>query len=184
MRHERGPRAVKGAGSAYRPRGRAIRSNLSWYGFASGMGVLRSHPVRRAVRGLVKELRAGVKPARKNEVMAAFGGGSQLWSRCRPVPRSCERCGDLSDFRGTSLGIEEPTDPGDEGALAELEPTRSSDLERPEGSIGVSCWVPADTLGEAAQVGHDVVLQTCTTVTGRTHEPYDPDPGHPVNARG
>jgi hypothetical protein len=61
----------------------------------------------------------------------------------------------------------------DEAGLANLAPTYSYDMDPPEGSIGVSCWVRADAVGEAAQVGHDVVLEACTRFTGRTYALWD-----------
>ena len=106
--------------------------------------------------------------------MAAFGGGSQLWRVDVVLRRDRSTDAEISAiFESLGSALKGRPTLADEAPLADLEPTYSYDLEPPEGSIGVSCWVRADTLGEAAQVAHDVVVQACTTVTGRTHELWD-----------
>ena len=111
---------------------------------------------------------------RKNEVVSAFGDGSQLWRVDVVLHRdraTDDQVAAIFESMGSALQVV-PTLP-DEAALADLEPTYSYDIEPPHGSIGVSCWVRADTLGQAAQVGHDVVVQAARTVTGRTHGLWD-----------
>jgi hypothetical protein len=99
--------------------------------------------------------------------MAALGSGSDLWR----VDVVLRRDGG-SDVESlaivavlTALLDGRPT-AADEDVLGGPHPEASYDMPPPEGSVGVSCWVRADTLGDAVQVGHDAVVAAAREVTG------------------
>jgi hypothetical protein len=105
--------------------------------------------------------------------MAAFGSGAQLW-RVDVVLRGID--GDehvdavLSRLREE---LSDTLDLPDEAALANVEETGSYDMDPPDGSLGVSCWVRADAVGEAVQTGTDTVVAACVELTGRSSELWD-----------
>jgi len=65
----------------------------------------------------------------------------------------------------TALLEGRPTTP-DEDVLGGPCPAASYDMPPPEGSVGASCWVRADTVGQAAQTGLDGVVAAARQVTG------------------
>src|SRR2546429_7642680 len=46
-------------------------------------------------------------------------------------------------------------------------PTYSFDISPPDGSIGVSCWLEADSASEAADAGLRLVSDAARTITGK-----------------
>jgi hypothetical protein len=99
--------------------------------------------------------------------MAALGSGSDLW-RVDVVLRrdggsDVESLAIVAALSARLEGL--PTSP-DEDVLGGPRPEASYDMPPPEGSVGVSCWVRADTVGEAVQVGHDAVVAAASGVTG------------------
>lgn len=106
--------------------------------------------------------------------MAAFGSGTALW-RIDVVLR-CDGCtqeqADHIVERLTAAGAAHAATP-DEAVFPDVRATYSFDLEPPEGSVGASFWVRADTLGEATQVGYDAMLTAAIEVTGRALPLWD-----------
>src|SRR4051794_11369937 len=45
--------------------------------------------------------------------------------------------------------------------------TNSYDMAPPDGSIGISCWIRADSAGEAVENALSVVTEAAATVTGK-----------------
>jgi hypothetical protein len=90
--------------------------------------------------------------------VAAFGAGSQLWRvdvvlRLGAAP---------SDAPAKVLGLLAARQQGlptldDEKVHPSLEATGSYDLPAPDGEVGISCWVRAESVGQAAQAAFDVV---------------------------
>ncbi len=99
--------------------------------------------------------------------MAALGSGSALW-RVDVVLRR-EGGSDVESVAVvaalTTLLDGRPTT-ADEDVLGGPTPASSYDMPPPEGSVGVSCWVRADSVGDAVQVGHDAVVAAAREVTG------------------
>ena len=99
--------------------------------------------------------------------MAALGSGSALW-RVDVVLRrdggsDVESEAIVAALTAVLEGL--PTS-ADEDVLGGPHPEASYDMPPPEGSVGVSCWVRADTVGDAVQVGHDAVVAAAHEVTG------------------
>lgn len=98
--------------------------------------------------------------------MAAFGSGTQLWRvdvvlRLGATPSDAPiRVLDLL----TAWQRDLPTET-DERVHPSLEATGSYDLPAPDGEVGVSCWVRANSVGEAAQLAYDVVSRAYREVT-------------------
>jgi hypothetical protein len=61
----------------------------------------------------------------------------------------------------------------DEMVHPSVRATGSYDLPAPDGEVGVSCWVRADSVGVAAQLAFDVVSLAYTEVSGRPAELWD-----------
>ena len=55
----------------------------------------------------------------------------------------------------------------------DVNPTSSYDMPPPDGSLGISCWVRASTVGEAADIAFAVVSDAATSVTGEAHPLWD-----------
>lgn len=106
--------------------------------------------------------------------MAAFGSGSELWRvdvvLRRGTAASDTQAGVLD--RMTRWLTDLPTQ-ADEEVHPTLAATYSYDLSAPEGEVGISCWVRADSLGQAAQLGFETVAQAFTEVAGRPPELWD-----------
>jgi hypothetical protein len=106
--------------------------------------------------------------------VSAFGIGSDLWR----VDVVLRRDGAADYEKAEVLELlaswleDLPTSPGEE-PLPDVVSTFSFDMEPPEGSLGFSCWVRADTVGSAAQAGYDVVQRACAQVTGQPHRLWD-----------
>jgi hypothetical protein len=106
--------------------------------------------------------------------VAAFGKGSNLW-RVDVVLRrdgaTDEEVDAILSLLAAALA-RLPT-PDNEEALPDLATTGSFDMEPPGGSLGVTCWVRADSVGGAVQAGYDAVQSACTQVTTRPHALWD-----------
>ena len=100
-------------------------------------------------------------------VMAAVGSGHQLW-RVDVVLRRAAPTDDVSAavVAAVTARLDGPDASPDEKVLGAPRDTSSFDMPPPEGSIGVSCWVRADDVGQAARVGHAAVVAAAQDVTG------------------
>jgi hypothetical protein len=99
--------------------------------------------------------------------MAALGSGSELWRVDVVLRRSSPSDAEVSAVVGlVTARLDDPRPAEDEEIFGSPVATSSFDLNPPEGSIGVSCWVRADTVGDAASVGHEVVTEAALAVTG------------------
>ena len=106
--------------------------------------------------------------------MAAFGTGAQLWRvdvvlRLGAVPSdaSAKVLSLLASWQGDLPTL------SDENVHPSLRETGSYDLPAPDGEVGVSCWVRADTVGDAAQLGFGVVSRAYTAVSGLPADLWD-----------
>ena len=61
----------------------------------------------------------------------------------------------------------------DEAIFRDIESTASYDIPPPEGSVGVSLWVRADSVGAAVQVGFDAVQTAAAEIIGKTLPLWD-----------
>ncbi len=106
--------------------------------------------------------------------MAAFGTGSQLW-RVDIVPRRGTAASSTQTrvLETLATWLADLPTPADEEVHPSLQGTYSYDLTAPEGEIGVSCWVRADSLGEAAQTGYEVVARAFEDAVGSPAELWD-----------
>lgn len=99
--------------------------------------------------------------------MAALGSESHLWRvdvvLRRPGPSEPETSAVVALVTSQ---LDDPREVQDEEIFGGPRGTQSFDLDPPEGSIGVSCWVRADTVGAAAEVGHQSVVSAALAVTG------------------
>jgi hypothetical protein len=106
--------------------------------------------------------------------VAAFGTGSKLWRvevvlrRGTALPSTQEQVLDLL----ASWQRDQPSST-DERVHPSLRATSSYDLAAPDGEVGVACWVRADSLGKAAQIGYDVVARAFAEVTGQPADLWD-----------
>lgn len=67
-----------------------------------------------------------------------------------------------------------PSEHAEEDVVAQdVEPTSSYDMSPPDGSLGISCWVRASTVGEAADIAFTVMSDAATSVTGEPHPLWD-----------
>ena len=100
-------------------------------------------------------------------VMAALGSGHHLW-RVDVVLRRAAPTDDVSAavVAAVTARLDGPDATLDEQVLSAPRDTYSFDMPPPEGSIGVSCWVRADDVGQAASVGHAAVAAAAQDVTG------------------
>ena len=106
--------------------------------------------------------------------VASLGSGSELWR----VDVVLCREGVTEDVEALVLEVIESAlsgtpDNADEEIFTPVASTYSFDMEPPGGSVGVSCWVRADTAGEATQVGFDAVRDAVREVTGRALPLWD-----------
>jgi hypothetical protein len=106
--------------------------------------------------------------------VTAFGTGSGLW-RVDVVLRRGTASADthvevLGLLATWQSGL--PTLP-DEQVHRDLRETWSYDLPAPDGEVGVSCWVRADSVGEAAQTAYDVVARAFHAVSGQPADLWD-----------
>ena len=62
---------------------------------------------------------------------------------------------------------------GDVDPAHRVRPTGSYDMPPPDGSIGVSCWIPASSAGEAADTALRIVSAAARAVTGQDHPLWD-----------
>jgi hypothetical protein len=106
--------------------------------------------------------------------MAAFGSGSELWRVDVVLRRGTAESGTEARVldRLTEWLTALPTRT-DEEVHPSLAGTYSYDLSAPEGEVGVSCWVRADSLGQAAQLGFDTVARAFVEVVGRPADLWD-----------
>ena len=107
-------------------------------------------------------------------LMAALGSGNELWRVDVVLRRSASSDAEASAvvaLLASQLDDRRPTP--DEEIFGGPAPTQSFDLDPPEGSIGVSCWVRADTVGLAADLGHAVVSEAAQEVTGENLPLWD-----------
>ena len=99
--------------------------------------------------------------------MAALGSGSGLWRVDVVLRRSTASDAEVPAVVAlVTSQLDDPRPAHDEEIFGGPAATQSFDLNPPEGSIGVSCWVRADTVGEAASVGHEAVAEAALAVTG------------------
>ena len=99
--------------------------------------------------------------------MAALGSGQHLW-RVDVVLRCSTRSSEEESAVVELLTswLDDPQASPDEEIFGAPRETSSFDMSPPGGSIGVSCWVRADDVGRASQVGHDAVVAAVLDVTG------------------
>ena len=99
--------------------------------------------------------------------MAALGSGSDLW-RVDVVLRrdSGSDVESVAIVAVVTSMLDGLATAADEAVLGGPHPESSYDMPPPEGSVGVSCWVRADSVGEAVQIGHDAVVSAAREVTG------------------
>jgi hypothetical protein len=111
---------------------------------------------------------------REDASVAAFGSGSGLW-RVDVVLRLSGAPTDAETQILALLGSWQEGLPSsnDDRVHPSLQGTYSFDIAPPDGQIGVSCWVRADGVGEAAQLAHDIVSRAYTQTTGRDAELWD-----------
>lgn len=99
--------------------------------------------------------------------MAALGSGADLW-RVDVVLRRASGTDvetmAIVQLLTSRLDGRAPT--ADEDIFGGPREASSFDLPPPEGSVGVSCWVRADSVGEAVQVGYEAVVAAAGEVTG------------------
>jgi hypothetical protein len=101
-------------------------------------------------------------------VMAALGSGDHLWRVDVVLRRSTQSDSETSAVVDMlTAWLDDPTVATDEEITGAPRATYSFDLNPPEGSIGVSCWVRADNVGQATRVGHDAVVAAAQEVTGQ-----------------
>ena len=106
--------------------------------------------------------------------MAAFDTGSQLWRvdvalRLGSAPSDAPTkvlCL-LASWQGDLPTLV------DEKVHPSLRATGSYDLPAPDGEVGVSCWVRADSVRDAAQLAFDMVSRAYTQVSGRPADLWD-----------
>ena len=100
-------------------------------------------------------------------VMAALGSGKRLWRVDVVLRRSTQSDAEASAVvELLASWLDDPQVAPDEEIFGAPRATHSFDLNPPEGSIGVSCWVRADNVGLATQLGHDAVVAAAQEVTG------------------
>jgi hypothetical protein len=106
--------------------------------------------------------------------MAAFGTGSQLW-RVDVVLRLGAAPSDASTKVLSLLAAWQGDLPtlADENVHPSLRETGSYDLPAPGGEVGVSCWVRADSVGDAAQLAFGVLSRAYTEVSGLPADLWD-----------
>jgi hypothetical protein len=99
--------------------------------------------------------------------MAALGSGAHLW-RVDVVLRRASGTDvetmAIVQLLKSRLDGRQPTP--DEDIFGGPREASSFDGPPPEGSVGVSCWVRADGVGEAVQVGYEAVVAAAGEVTG------------------
>jgi|GEM_PF-3135090 len=106
--------------------------------------------------------------------MSSLGSGAALWR----VDVVLRRAG-ATDRQAVEVVTRLATDlstglmSDDETIVGDVEAAASYDMPPPEGSLGVSFWVRADTVGAAVQVGFDAVLAAAKQVTGQTLPLWD-----------
>jgi hypothetical protein len=99
--------------------------------------------------------------------MGALGSGNHLWRVDVVLRRSDPTDAEVSAVVAhVTSQLDDPHTAHDEEIFGGPRATQSFDLDPPEGSIGVSCWVRADTVDEAAKVGHESVVEAALAVTG------------------
>lgn len=106
--------------------------------------------------------------------MATLGSGHSLW-RVDVVLR-CSGASEAETSAVVALVASQLDDPDvapDEEILGGPGVTQSFDLDPPEGSIGVSCWVRANSVGEAADLCYESVVEAALAVTGQRLRPWD-----------
>lgn len=104
--------------------------------------------------------------------MRGFGSGPHLWKVdvVLRAQQQAEAEGRLVDAVAAIL----PPEEADTGAVSrDVETTYSYDMPPPDGSLGVSCWVRASTVGEAADTACKVVSDAATSVTALVHPLWD-----------
>jgi hypothetical protein len=106
--------------------------------------------------------------------MAALGHGTALWRVDVVLRRGTATDGQAEEvvrLLAADLSVQPNMD--DEAIFRNVLSTDSYDMPPPEGSIGVSLWVRADTLGAAVQTGFDAVHAVAQRVTGRVLPLWD-----------
>ena len=101
--------------------------------------------------------------------MKAFGSGARLWQVDVVLRR--DGCEDaerraLVEILGRWLS-EQPELPDDDRVFGGVREAASYDIDPPDGSLGASCWVRADSVGAAVGVGDDLVAAACQEAIGR-----------------
>jgi hypothetical protein len=105
-------------------------------------------------------------------IMAALGSGEHLWRVdvvLRRTPASDVHTSDAETTATVDLirsRLDDPRLAEDEEIFGLPQAAHPYDLPPHEGWIGVSCWVRADDVGHAAQVGHDATVDAARQVTG------------------
>jgi len=100
--------------------------------------------------------------------MVALSSGNQLWRVDVVLRRSGPSEGEASELVAlVASELDDPRPADDEAIFGGPRATHSFDLDPPEGSLGVSCWVRADTVGQAANIGHQAVVEAALSLTGQ-----------------
>jgi len=106
--------------------------------------------------------------------MASLGSGSGLWRVDVVLRRTggveVESAAVVELLTAASAGLPLAAD---EEVLGGPRSAESYDMPPPEGSVGVSCWVRADTAGQAAQTALDAVVAAAREVTGAALPQWD-----------
>ena len=103
-----------------------------------------------------------------NGAVSTLGSGSALW-RVDVVLRRAGATDEQADevVRRLAADLSRLPTSGDEAIFRDIESTSSYDIPPPEGSVGVSMWVRADSVGAGVQVGFDAVQAAAAEVTGK-----------------
>jgi hypothetical protein len=106
--------------------------------------------------------------------MSSLGSGAALW-RVDVVLRRAGATDAQADEVVSRLATDLSRRPAsdDETIFRDVESTNSYDMPPPEGSVGVSLWVRADTVGVAVQVGFNAVQAATQEVTGHALPLWD-----------
>lgn len=99
--------------------------------------------------------------------MASLGSGSELWRVDVVLRRSSPTDDEVSRVVAmVASDLDDPRPSHQEEIFGGPAATSSFDLNPPEGSIGVSVWVRADSAGDAANLAHEAVAAAALAVTG------------------
>lgn len=108
----------------------------------------------------------------QSERMRALGSGPHLWKV--DVVVHARGIAEAQEPLITAVeALLPPEDVDVDVVTRDVETTYSYDMPPPDGSLGISCWVRASTVGEAADIAFTVVSGAATSVTGLVHPLWD-----------